>query len=137
MMLLDTHALIWMVEGDARLGNNARVAVDEERAGDGVLVSPISAWEAAMLVRKGQLALRRPVTDWFDLVLAAPGFRLAIITTAIGADAGGLPRPLHGDPADRLIVATARALGCPLLTADRAILDYAALGHVQAIDARH
>ena len=89
-----------------------------------------------MLADKGKIALSRPVAAWFEAVLAAPGFSLAELTIGIGADAGSLPGNIHGDPADRLIIATARALGCPVLTADRAILAYAAAGHVQAIDAR-
>ena len=89
-----------------------------------------------MLADKGKIALNRPVATWFGTVLAAPGFSLAELTVAIGADAGSLPGNIHGDPADRLIIATARALGCPLLTADRTILAYAAAGHVQVIDAR-
>lgn len=89
-----------------------------------------------MLVDKGKLSLGRAVVGWFEAVLATPGFSLADLTVAIGADAGSLPGDIHGDPADRLIVATARALGSPILTADRKILDYAATGHVQAINAR-
>ena len=90
-----------------------------------------------MLVEKGKIGLAKPVPQWFDQVLATPGFRIAGLTTAIGADAGSLPGAIHGDPADRLIVATARALGCPLITADRAILAYGAAGHLQTMDARH
>ena len=136
MMLLDTHVLIWMIEADARLGRQARAAVDAARANGGALVSPISAWEAAMLVDNGKLGLGRPVAQWFAEVLAAPGFHSADLTIDIGADAGALPGDSHRDPADRLLVATARALGCPLITVDRKILDYAAAGHVRAIDAR-
>ncbi len=110
--------------------------IDTGRASDGALFAPISVWEAAMLADKGKIALNRPVAAWFDAVLAAPGFSLAELTVAIGSDAGSLPGDIHGDPADRLIIATARALGCPVLTADRAILAYAAAGHVQAIDVR-
>ena len=136
MLLLDTHVLIWMVEADDRLGRRGRTAVDDARVSGGAMVSPISAWEAAMLERKGKLGLGKPIAMWFEAVLATPGFVLAELTVAIGADAGSLPGDIHGDPADRLIVATARALGCSLLTADRKIIAYAAAGHVQAIDAR-
>lgn len=136
MILLDTQALVWMIEGDARFGERARQVIDAERATDRVMIAPISAWEVAMLVGKGRFGLSRPVRQWFDFVLSRPGFDLADLTVAIGTDAGTLPGDIHGDPADRLIVATARALGCPLLTADRKILAYAAAGHVQAIDAR-
>lgn len=89
-----------------------------------------------MLVDKDKISLSRPVREWFEAVLAVPGFGLADMTVAIGADAGSLPGDIHGDPADRIIIATARALGCPVLTADRKILAYAAVGHLQAVDAR-
>ena len=136
MILIDTQALVWLVEANPRLGTKAKVVIEEERAGDGAVIAPISVWEAAMLVDKGKIVLSRPVAAWFEAILAAPGFSLAELTVAIGADAGTLPGSIHGDPADRLLIATARALGCPLLTADRKILDYAAAGHLQAIDAR-
>lgn len=136
MILLDTQPLIWLIEGNLRLGGEARQIVERERADSHALIAPISVWEAAMLVDKGKIVLSRAVRDWFEAVLAAPGFSLADSTVAIGADAGSLPGDIHGDPADRLIVATARTLGCPVLTADRKILAYAAAGHVRAIDAR-
>lgn len=136
VILIDTQALVWLVEGNHRLGAVARRIIDRERAGDVVLITLISVWEVSMLTDKGRLVLSRPVLGWFDAVLAARGFRLADWTVAIAADAGQLPGDIHGDPADRMIIATARALGCPVLTVDRRILDYAEAGHVQAIDAR-
>ena len=117
MILFDTQALVWYIEGNRRLGSQAKKTIERERAGDGALICPISIWEAAMLVDKRKLVLSRAVRDWFDAVLATPGFLLSDMTVAIGADAGGLPGDIHGDPADRLIIATARSLGCPLLTA--------------------
>ena len=136
MILLDTQALIWLIEADPKLGGRARTLIDAERIDGVVMIASISAWETAMLVDKGKLGLSHPVGLWFDLVLSAPGFRLVELTTAIAVDAGTLPGSIHGDPGDRIIVATARALSCPLMTADRKILDYAAAGHLQAIDAR-
>lgn len=135
MILLDTQALIWLIEGNVRLGDAARARIERERAGDGAVIPAIAVWEAAMLVDKGKLVLSRPVAGWFDVVLATPGFWRAELTVAIGADAGSLPGAIHGDPADRIMIATARELGCPLMTADRKILDYANAGYVQAIDA--
>ena len=137
MILIDTQALVWLVEANSRLGIKAKIIIEEERAGGGVMIAPISVWEASMLVDKDKISLSRPVREWFEAVLAVPGFGLADLTVAIGADAGSLPGDIHGDPADRIIIATARALGCPVLTADRKILAYAAVGHLQAIDARH
>lgn len=137
VILLDTQALIWLIEGNPRLGDKARMIIERERIGREATIAPISVWEAAMLVDKGKITLSSAVRDWFQAVLAEPGFRLADLTVAMGADAGSLPGDIHGDPADRLIIATARALGCPVLTSDTLILHYAKAGHVQAIDARH
>lgn len=99
-------------------------------------MSVISFWEIAMLVDKNRLALHDGLTIWATEVLERPGVRLAQIDPATALDAGSLPGDIHGDPADRIIVATARALGCPLLTSDERILAYAEAGHVSAVDAR-
>lgn len=88
-----------------------------------------------MLVQKGRLALGRDAGAWIDSALAMPGITLAPIIPAIAVESVRLPGEFHADPADRLIIATARQTGATLLTADRAILDYAASGHVIAADA--
>ena len=136
MILLDTHVLIWLIEGDVRLGHRTRRVIDRERSGNGAQIAAISIWETAMLADKNKVVLSRSPTQWFDAVLSAPGFKLAPISPAIAIDAGSLPGDIHGDPADRLIIATARSFGCPIATADRKILTYAAAGHLQVVDAR-
>lgn len=136
MIVIDTHALIWLVEGDEKLGQKTARLIDQERTQDGVKIATISIWETAMLVDKNRVALSRSVSQWFDLVLTSPGFQLVPISPNIGVDAGSLPGRIHGDPADRLIIATARELGCPIISVDQKILDYAVEGHVEAIDAR-
>lgn len=89
-----------------------------------------------MLVEKGRLNLGRDTLRWIEAALASPGVSLTPISAAIAVKAGKLPRSVPGDPADRLIIATAQALESRLLTSDRKILAYAAQGHVEAIDAR-
>ena len=134
VIVLDTHVLIWALGDDGRLGLQARAAI--EAAGEGsVVVSAITPWVIAMLVQKGRLALADDVGAWLETVLALPALRLAALEPAIAVDSVRLPGTLHADPADRLIIATARHLGFPLLTADRAILDYGNAGHVHVIDA--
>ena len=135
MILLDTHPLIWFTQGDEALGSDARRIVQDAIDSDEALVSPITFWETAMLARKGRLGLGRSVQDWAHAILGN-GVKAAEITPHIAMSAGDLPADIHGDPADRLIIATARAFGCPLMTADRQILSYASKGHVAAIDAR-
>ncbi len=135
MILLDTHAFVWTVGGDRRLGPRARASVEEAGSGEGVLVSAITPWEIALLVAKGRLQLGREVGAWLETALALPGIVLAPVEPAIAVDSTRLPGDFHADPADRLIVATSRHRGVPLFTADRAILSYAASGHLHAVDA--
>ncbi len=136
MIVLDTHVLIWALHGDTQLGAGAREIIDREGGLGEALVSAITPWEIAMLVEKGRLALGRDAASWFEAALSLPGLVLAPLLPAIAVDSVRLPGAFHADPADRLIIATARHTGAVLLTADRAILDYAAAGHVTAIDAR-
>lgn len=88
-----------------------------------------------MLVAKGRLSLNRDAMDWVDAALALPGLRLAPIEPAIAVASTRLPGDIHGDPSDRLIVATARHLGATLVTADAQLLAYGALGHVAVLAA--
>lgn len=135
MIVLDTHVLIWALDDDARLGGQARAVLARASEAGGVFVSAITPWEIALLVHKGRLALADDVGAWLETVLALPALRLAALEPAIAVDSVRLPGTLHADPADRIIIATARHLGSPLLTADRALLDYGDAGHVRVIDA--
>lgn len=133
MILLDTHVIRWLADGDPRLGPHA---LERLRSDGGLRASAISYWEFGMLSGKGKLVFSRPVRQWLDTVLANGGIEAVAVTTAVAADAGTLPDLAHGDPADRILIATARGLGCALATADRRILDYGEAGHVLTIDAR-
>ena len=135
MIVLDTHVLIWAVNGDSRLGTDARAAIEETGRAGGVGVSAITPWEIALLAERNRLRLAREVGAWIDMALALPGITLVPVEPAIAIDSVRLPGAFHADPADRFIVATARHREAPLLTADRAILSYAAGGHVRALDA--
>jgi len=132
MILLDTQTLLWLTE-DRRLGVQARRRIDANTGN--IHLSAISFWEIAMLIDKRRIALAMPLQDWMRRLFDTGGFRTVVVDPAIAADAGSLPGNIHGDPCDRIIIATARSLGCPILTSDHAILDYAALGHVEALDA--
>jgi PIN domain nuclease of toxin-antitoxin system len=100
-----------------------------------VFVSAITPWEIAMLVAKGRLALTLDVQEWIDTALHQPGVALAPLDPTIAVASTRLPGTLHGDPAARLIVATARHLGALLITADERLLTYGAAGHVAVLDA--
>lgn len=131
-ILLDTCAVIWSTHPEG-LSAGARAAIEEaEAAGAPILVSPITAWELGMLVSRGRIALLTPPMTWFSGLLEA-GVQLTELSPAIMVDASFLPHSRLRDPADRVIAATARALGCRIMTRDRPLLEYAAAGHVKAI----
>ena len=118
---------MWWVHGDAQLPEryNTYLALHEAQ---GLGVSVISCWEVAKLVEYGRLILPCPVAGWLDQALAYPGIRLLELTPRIIVESTQLPGTFHRDPADQLIVATARVYTCPLVTVDRKILVYP---HVQ------
>ncbi len=130
-VLLDTCAVIWLANGD-RMAPEAIAAILAAGRADGVLVSPVSAWEVGLLSRK-RLAFTPDARTWLVRVMAAPGIKAAPFTPEIAIGASCLPGALHGDPGDRLIVATARHLGVPVVTRDRRIGAYGAAGHVGVI----
>ena len=136
-VLLDTCAVIWLANGD-RLTRSATAAILRAGAADGIFVSPVSAWEVGLLSkpRAGRNLAVQFMPDpktWFARVMAGPGIRRASLTPEIAIDASFLPGGLHGDPADRLIVTSARHLGLPIVTRDRRIICYGRDGHVQVI----
>ncbi|MDD5308377.1 MAG: type II toxin-antitoxin system VapC family toxin [Deltaproteobacteria bacterium] len=132
-LLLDTHILIWLAEGLADLPPRSRRRINDAARGPGLAVSAISFWEVAMLARRGRIAIRRPVHAWRADVLAAPGIREIAVSGDVGVEAVLLPGKLHEDPADRVLVATARLHGLALGTRDRRLLAYGDQGHVAAV----
>ena len=123
MILLDTHAWVWWVHGDARLSEEQREMLDV-RTVEGIGVSIISCWEVAKLVEYGRLKLPQDVAEWLGVALVYPGVRLLDLTPAIVVESTRLPEPFHKDPADQMIVATARIHDYPIATADDKILNY-------------
>ncbi len=123
--LLDTHAWVWWVTEDRRLSRAARSAIEKDQANGALALSLISVWEVAKKVEKGQLVLDRPLDDWLDLATQRPGLHLAELTRHLLAESCRLPPPFHGDPADQIIVATARDRAAPIVTKDRRIQRYA------------
>ena len=130
MIALDTHALIWWVAGDSQLSRAARKAIEAETQNGEILVSAISAWEVAMLAKAGRLALTMDAEAWLDTVAQVPAMRFVPVDVRISVDSVDLPGEFHKDPADRIIVATARHYSVPLVSADLKIRDYP---HVQTI----
>jgi PIN domain nuclease of toxin-antitoxin system len=119
--VLDTHVWIWWMLGDSNLSQNERDALDAFPAEFRPILSDISLWEFATLVDMGRLEIEGSVTDWLRIAASPATVKIQSITPAIVAEMNRLPASFHRDPADRLIVATARCLKLPLATKDRKI----------------
>ncbi len=131
MIVLDTHALLWWASDKSKLSKKALSLVNRESRQTGqLLVSSISVWEIAMLVDRSRLSLKIEVNDFIGQLEKLPPIQFLPITNRISLASVGLPGPLHKDPADRFIIATAKVNNCKLVTADEKILTY---DHVDAI----
>jgi PIN domain nuclease of toxin-antitoxin system len=130
-LLLDTHVWYWLVTGNKQQLKPAQAAKLVTAAQTSpLLVSVISAWEIGMLVVKRRLALTIPVEAWIDEAINQPEFDTANLTVRIALDSINLPGDFHSDPADRFLIATARAHRATLVTRDERIAEYAQGGHV-------
>lgn len=122
MIILDTHIWIWWVEQNPRLTNNQQKLIETYRS-EGLGVSIISCWEIAKLVENQRIALKIPIQEWLNQALAYKNVELIHLSLPIIIQSTQLIN-FHKDPADQLIVATAKVYNCPLLTADQKILYY-------------
>jgi PIN domain nuclease of toxin-antitoxin system len=123
MIILDTHIWVWWVDVNPQLSQrHTQLIQDSEQEGLGV--SAMSCWEVAKLVERGRLQLACSIEEWMEQAVAYPGIRVLPLTPQIAIESTKLPIPFHRDPADQIIVATARIHDLPLLTMDRLILDY-------------
>lgn len=131
MIILDTHILIWWCDGDDRLSAKAKerinVALESEEE---IMISSISSWEVAMLVSKSRLTLTMDVDTWIQTVSEIDNVSFVPVDNKVVIESTRLPDEFHKDPADRMIVALARTLSAPLITADEKILNYP---HVRTI----
>jgi PIN domain nuclease of toxin-antitoxin system len=107
---------------------------DAEREGN-LRISVISIWELAMLEKRGRVALPMNVRTWVEQALGKPGIAVAPLTPEIAIESVHLPGEMHGDPADRMLVATARVLGAKLVTKDAQLIRYSRQRHVKAVEA--
>jgi PIN domain nuclease of toxin-antitoxin system len=129
VIVLDTHIWVWWVDGNNRL-TPTQADIIKANEQEVIGVSAISCWEIAKLVEHEQLAWQCSPEDWFKQALSYPGILLLELTPEIALESTRLPGEFHRDPADQIIVATARVRGCPLVTSDEKILRYP---HVQTI----
>jgi len=135
-LLLDTHVWVWYVEDEARQFSRRLEPLIEGAVQRGeVVVSAISVWEIALLEAARRIELSVDVRAWVGRALAFPGVRLKGLSPSIAIESTRLPGQFHRDPADRILIATARLLGAALVTCDERILAYAKRGHVRIVDA--
>lgn len=129
MIILDTHIWLWWLHDTKQLTESqvTEIKKNEKRI---IGISAVTCWEIAKLVEKGRLELPYPVKEWFKQAFKYPGTRLYFLTPEIAIGSAQLPGELHGDPADQIIIATARFFNCPLVTSDEKILNYP---HVKTI----
>lgn len=120
--LLDTHAWVWWVDRDKRLGRTTTDFLDTLPVDARPYLADISLWEVAMLVERHRLEFSIPLPDWLEAAAHPRSVRLLSITPAIAAEVAVLPSAFHRDPADRVIVATCRIMNVPLITRDHRIL---------------
>jgi len=133
-LLLDTHYWIWLQAGARQEFSLAVLkAIEQAGARGNLLLSVMSVWELGMLEAKGRVRLQTPCEQWVRDALAMSGLSVAPLTPEIALASSRLPQPFHGDSADRIIVATARAMGARLATRDRKILEYGRNRHVMLV----
>jgi PIN domain nuclease of toxin-antitoxin system len=124
LILIDTHVLVWWLTDAPGLTQTAQRAIAENSGAGDLVVSAISVLEIATAVRRGRLHFSLPLDQWLADMRSLPELRVEPVSAEIAALAGSLPDPMHGDPADRLIAATASVLGVPLVTGDEKLRAY-------------
>jgi PIN domain nuclease of toxin-antitoxin system len=126
-LLLDTHIALWLDSGDDRLHPSTRLLIDDcWRNGGTIWLSAVSVWEIALLVDFRRIELDLPIESWVERFLQRPGVEAALLGMRAAAQSYRLHQLEHRDPADRLLIATAIELGCPLVTYDDRVRRFAA-----------
>jgi PIN domain nuclease of toxin-antitoxin system len=133
-LLLDTHVLVRLLEGNELLGQEARAAIQAAAETGKLHVSAITPWEIALLVGKARLRFCCDVGEWMERALKLSGIALAPLSPAIAVASMRLPGEIHQDPADQIIVATVRHLGTKLVTANALLLADAKTGYLDVLE---
>ncbi len=132
-VLLDTHAWIWILSGEPKLSPKATDSIEKAMVNETLFLSDITLWEVSMLARKERITLGQPALIWIKNALKESNLQLIHLTPEIVVESTELPGDFHGDPADRLLVATARILDLILITRDNNILKYAKTNRLHAM----
>jgi PIN domain nuclease of toxin-antitoxin system len=129
--LLDTHVFLWLMLANQELKEKA--VLEAAAITGSLLVSPITCWEVGMLTSRARINLNMQCQEWLEQALRAPGMVLLDLSPRMAVEASYLPGTFHGDPADRMLVATARVKNLVLATRDEKILEYSRQGYVSAL----
>jgi len=132
-ILLDTHVLLWSLIQPEEIPTNIQQEILLAQENSQLLICSISLWEIAMLKFKKRINVYEPIKDFLDAIAKIDGLLVKDISPEIAAESISLIDDFHGDPADRIIVATARCLGATLLSRDQKILNWANLGHLKSL----
>lgn len=124
MILIDTHVLVWWISEPEKLSEKANKALEQEKKSGIILVSSITVWEIYLLIKKGRLQLTMDTDSWLENIENLPFIQFIPVDNVIAAKSVTLPGEFHSDPADRIIVATARERGISLITSDERIKKY-------------
>ena len=135
LLVLDTHVWLWTLLGNREVRAETLSEMARAARKDELIIPVIAVWEVALLNAKGRIDLNGNIRDWVSEALAVPGYQLALLTPEIAVLCHNLPGDLHGDPVDRMMVATAIDLAATLVTRDEALLSYGAQGHVKVLAA--
>lgn len=134
-LVIDTHVWLWLESDPDRLSEPARSRIEQAARVGKLWVSVMSVWEIGMLVAKDRIRLSMPVDEWVRQASATPGMQMLGVVPEIALESTRLPDGPHGDPVDRLLMASARVHNLTLITADEKILAYADQGHLKALKA--
>lgn len=134
-LLLDTHVWIWYVLGDPEISKSLRKEIGNAIKENSIYIAAISLWEISMLESKGRIILEMPCLEWIKNAIEYTHAQVLHMTPEIAVESCHLPDSFHEDPADRLIVATTRVEGLPIVTRDARILQYSKQKHITAIKA--
>ena len=133
-VLLDTHVLIWSLSDSENISGRVKKIIDDAKNENRLLISSISLWEIAMLKSKKRINIYKPIKEFLKAIVEIDGIKVIDISSYIAADSTLLLDNFHGDPADRIIAATAINNGAILLTRDSQLLSWAELGNIKAIE---
>lgn len=133
-LILDTHVFLWLVSGEKKFKPVFLKMIQERRLNPNIFISPISIWEIGILDEKKRIILGTDRLEWIESTLEKTGFEIVPVSPAIAIQSTRLPGEIHGDPADRFLIATAHEIKAVLVTCDQKILKYGKDRYIDVFD---